>query len=127
MNASKKILLIVKSLLLLGGISTVCAFALLLMFGINFWGTFALTVLIQFIFPPIIERWTFSKKIQDAVNEYNSKPYKKYNIPLTCQYCGVQENVDIDLEDTRYKCANCERTNAIYVAFTTAIISDIEQ
>jgi DNA-directed RNA polymerase subunit RPC12/RpoP len=94
------------------------------MFAINFWGTFLLTATIQFIFPHLYEKYAIYQNVRAAVDEYNKKPYKKYNIPLTCQYCGREEGVDIDLEDTTYKCGNCSRTNAIYVTFTTAAISE---
>lgn len=127
MNNYKKILLVFKSLGILGIISTIFAFSLLWMFAINFWGTFILCSMIQIIFPFIYEKYVLYRSVQDTLDEYRQKPYKKYNIPLTCQYCGREEGVDIDLEDTTYNCANCKRPNAIYVTFTTAVISDAPQ
>lgn len=124
MTTNKKILIIVLSLLGIATISAISGFAFHAIWGLDYWGVFCLSALIQFAAPLAVERYTFSKKIQKSVEEYASKPYRKYEIPLTCQYCGHSEAVDVDLNNTIYKCSTCERRNAVYVSFMTAVIQN---
>jgi DNA-directed RNA polymerase subunit RPC12/RpoP len=124
MTTQKKLLIVFLVLLAIAAISATAGFAGAVLFGLHYWGVFALTALVQFIIPLAAERYTFSKKIQEAVKEYANKPFRKYEIPLTCQYCGHSETVDVDLNNTVYKCSTCDRKNAVYVSFMTAIIQN---
>jgi hypothetical protein len=124
MTNYKKFLLLLQSILTMGVISSGVGLAIWWMFAINFWGVFLLTSIVQLIFPRLYDKFLYSKAIKDGLDEYNAKPYKKYQITLACQSCGHRENIDVDLNDTVYKCDHCHRMNGIYVTFTTAVISD---
>lgn len=124
MTTNKKILAIVISILGIAAISTVAAFSFFYLAGLHFWGVFGFATLVQILAPWAAERYTFSQEVQNTVKEYANKPFRKYEIPLTCQYCGHSEPVDIDLTNTTYKCSTCERKNAVYVYFQTAVMQN---
>lgn len=122
MKTSKKILIIVVAIafiLFVGAIFGWVGTAI----GLPFWpiavGVSVLQVLGKIVFDRYVE-FDFLKK---SLEEYNSKPYKEFMIPLTCQVCGKTDNVAMDLSKTEYRCTGCERMNAIYVTFATAAMS----
>lgn len=124
MNTPKKILTIGLSIGAIVLIASLAGWAVSAIFGVSFWAVFTLVVLGQLATPYLFEQYTYSKKIRNAVQEYANKPYKKYQIKLNCQYCSHSQPVEIDLDDTVFKCEQCERKNAIYVAFTPVAISN---
>lgn len=63
-------------------------------------------------------------KFEEFIKRYEELKYKKYRIPLTCQACGRENTVELDLTNTEFKCKYCERNNAIYVNFSTAITTE---
>ena len=124
MNINKKLLLLGKSLFFMSLWSALFSFGLHLMFDINFWGSFIIATILQIIAPLAYNKYVVVNSLKSSLEEYNKKPYKQYRIPLTCQSCGSNEDIDVDLNNTTYKCSNCHRTNAIYVSFTTAVVFD---
>lgn len=62
--------------------------------------------------------------IDESLAHYNALEYKKYKIPLTCQGCGRNNDVELDLTNTEFVCSFCELDNAIYINFTTATKTD---
>lgn len=124
MNTSKKILLICKAISIIVATSSLIAWSFMTLFAVNFWAMFIIGVVLQLIFPELKDTYIFSKNVRDSLKEYADKPFRKYEIPLTCQYCGSKEVIDVDLNNTTYKCQTCDRKNAVYVSFMTAAISD---
>jgi hypothetical protein len=59
--------------------------------------------------------------LKKEIEEYASKDYKKYILPLTCQACGKENTVELDLENTEFTCKFCEVENAIYTNFSTVV------
>lgn len=67
---------------------------------------------------------TEQKQYEDAKEEYQSLDYKKYIVPLMCRGCGKENNVEMDLSNTEFRCKYCSKSNAIYINFTVASITD---
>lgn len=67
---------------------------------------------------------SYMEKYDKIAEEYKSLDYKKFIIPLTCQECGVVNNVEMDLANTEFICKKCNRKNAIYVNFSSASVVD---
>ncbi len=65
-----------------------------------------------------------TKHILKILNKYDKLEYKKYLIPLICQACGFNNSIEIDLTNTEFVCEKCARKNAIYINFSTAIITE---
>ncbi len=59
--------------------------------------------------------------LKREIEEYSSKDYKKYILPLTCQACGKENTVELDLENTEFTCKFCGVENAIYTNFSTVV------
>jgi hypothetical protein len=89
------------------------------------WWTIAMSLIgIQWYFTYWLDKHKHTKLIKDALTKYESLDYKKYRIPLTCQECGRENNVELDLTNTEFTCKFCERKNAIYINFSTASITE---
>lgn len=124
MKISKRILILSTFLLICGIISAGISLGLMQFFNYDFWYSFVFFTILQIIAPFIRDFIVDTLIIKRAADEYRAKPYKKYNIPLNCSYCGKSTNVDIELTDTTYKCNLCDRKNALYVNFMVAAITN---
>jgi hypothetical protein len=124
MKTSKKILFIILSILLVGLISTGLAFGIELFFAFSFWKSFVFVSVLQLLVPILWDRYYVSKQLIAIANDYNSKPFRKYIIPLNCSHCGFKNDIDIDLNETEFKCTNCKKDNGIHLAFQTAAITE---
>lgn len=124
MRLSKKILLIVVSILSVSGISFLGALGLNYIFGWNLLGLFllgiALIIFSSFLYNEIVEKLA----IVPLLKEYAAKPFKVYSIMSPCQYCSSQQEVELDLSDTEYVCDNCKRKNAVHVVFNTIAVGE---
>jgi len=121
MKTAKKILIITLSLLAVILISTLFAFSASYL-GFSFWGIFLLMAGLQIIVPTIVE-FVYEKYIlYKHIKNYADKDYKAYVIETVCQHCGRSSNLELDLNDTEYQCANCGKHNAVHVTFLTAAI-----
>ena len=59
-----------------------------------------------------------------AIGRYSNLPAKKYYQSFSCQSCYRENNVEIDLDsDLEFKCSHCGVPHAIYVNFSTAVIT----
>jgi hypothetical protein len=123
MKTSKKILII----------SIVVAFIFLVAavfgwvgtaFGLPFWPITVGICVLQIVGKILFDRYYEYNLLKTSLEEYTSKPYKEYLVPLICQVCGKTDNVSMDLTKTEYRCTNCERMNAIYVTFATAAMQN---
>jgi hypothetical protein len=65
-----------------------------------------------------------SRNVIKAVQEYASKPYKKYILPINCGHCGQSNEIEIDLTDTEFKCTNCSKMNGIHISFMGSAITE---
>ena len=105
----------------------IIAFGLAFLFNSNFliaWFSLtALSVLIE----KILEKGVTAKRISDFTDKYSNLPYKKYMVRLNCQNCHHVNVIEMDLnKNTEFVCSQCQRKNAVYTTFTTAIASKHE-
>ena len=124
MTNNKKLLLIFRSLLIIGSISTGISFLLNWIFPVlPFWGLLILITILQFPLNTFLDRYSAYRESIGLLREYAAKPFRKYNIALNCSYCGKETPVDVELTDTTFKCGNCQRTNALYITFMPAAMN----
>jgi phage FluMu protein Com len=127
MKTSKKILIIIKALFLLGITSCLLAWPTALIFPIVSFPLWVLTyVVLIFLGDYGLQYVRDTLIIKRKLEEYNSKPYKQYAIDTVCQYCGHKEVQTVDLDKLEYKCEQCKKVNAIYVTFMTAATTSPE-
>ena len=122
MKTSKRILVVMVSLLLVTIIAASLASGLQFLLGYPFWQLFYSFVGLQLIAPKITDYLYEKLILKKVLDEYNSKPYKQYAINTACQHCGNVSTMNLDLDDTEYKCGNCQKGNAVHVTFMTAAI-----
>lgn len=92
--------------------------------SVPWWAIAGSLVALQWYFTYWFDKHKQEKIIKDALAKYEGLEYKKYLIPLTCQECGKENNVELDLTKTEFKCRFCERKNAIYINFSTASLTE---
>lgn len=127
MKTSKKILILVFSLLLIFGIALGLATPTVIFLPqLSYWIWVAFYVLLIFLGDYGLRYIKDVMIIKKSLDIYNSKPYKQYAIDTTCQSCGHKEVQAIDFDTLEYKCENCKRKNAIYVTYTTAAVTSPE-
>lgn len=124
MKKSKKILILFVFLLISSILSGCFAFGLKLLFDFSFWGTFLVASASQISWSIFRSEYLEGKKLLELAKEYSSKPYRKYIIPLNCAHCGSNNEIEIDLTDTEFRCDNCKKYNGIHTNFMTAAITE---
>lgn len=127
MKTSKKILLLFVSLTIVCAISTIIAYSLFFLFNISFWGIFGLSTAVQigwsiFRFQYIEEKER--KATLALMTEYLSKPFRRYIIEMNCAHCGHKNEIEVDLNNTEFKCENCKKYNGLHVNFMAAAITE---
>ena len=127
MKTSKKILMLLGTLAVVGIISGSSAWALNVCFHFHFWGMFVLVSLVQLFGNSIQERYVDHNMIKSRLDEIRSKRYKDYLINLMCQHCSHIQPISVDLEDSEFSCANCGRRNGIHTAISTAAVTEIQE
>lgn len=96
-------------------------------FGFNFWSTlliaFGSFFMISYIINIISSSIVGFKLLK--VKELNKRRESEQEIELSCAGCNSQNYVFLDLKkDNEFKCAKCLKRNAIYMEFTTAVITE---
>lgn len=123
MKTSKKILIIIASLLVVSIISILISFVLNLLFEVSILGSFLLMTAIQIIGSMIYDRYIESAGIKNALEEYLKKPYREHQLTLPCQFCGKEQLTKLDFNNLEFTCENCGGQNGIHIEFRTAAIS----
>ena len=121
-NKLMKTAIIAISVILLS--SAFVATGLHLIFGFHWIGGIVLTLGMLYLYSHVMDRWVDHKILKTAARQYEKIPYKKYRIKLLCQACGNPNIVELDLNNTEFPCRECSRKNAIYINFSTAVISE---
>lgn len=114
---NKEILLALSILILP---STLVGIGLNMILGIPWWAVTLAGIGSQLFYHFYKIQVKDTKIIKKSLERYDNLQYKKYLIPLTCQGCGRENNVELDLTNTEFKCKFCEVENAIYINFATA-------
>ena len=112
---------IVKSLFIIGIVSTIIAFVLNSL-GAHFWYSLAFGVTIQFAVWKLYTYW-LDKKIEiqsKAIDADIIKDIAKQTATLPCAYCGQDNEVPIRLdENNSFTCMGCEEESVVYVSIET--------
>jgi hypothetical protein len=124
MKTSKKILIACFSVGVSLLLSILITLGLSIFINVSFWYMVSAIVGIIFITNYFLEYHRETNIIKQELKKLNEKPFKEYTIESTCQSCGHKQNVIIDLTNLEYKCDYCKRTNAIYVNFMTAAVTE---
>lgn len=124
MKTSKKILMLVTSLGITVAISIAITGILSIFWAFSFWAIVACLSGVQLAATITWDNMYESRRIVKAVQEYNSKPYRRYMIELNCAHCGSKNEVDVDLNETEFRCINCRKFNGIHVNFIAAAITE---
>lgn len=119
-----KIKSIITSVSILLGVSLLISTGLFYLFSWNIIWTTMILCGLQIIGQYCYNKYIETKHIFKILNKYENLKYKKYLIPLICQACGSTNSIEIDLTNTEFVCSKCEKKNAIYINFSTAIISE---
>lgn len=119
---------IIKSILITLGVSIVLGGSISYMFDIEIVKTIVGTTIVQVIFFMLYNN--VSQKIlqikteQEITNQIDLM--SKQTVELKCAYCGHINTIPIELSrDNKFECEECEKTNAVYVAITTAQKTEI--
>ena len=119
---------IIKSILITLGVSIVLGGSISYMFDIEIVKTIVGTTIVQVIFFMLYNN--ISQKIlqikteQEITNQIDLM--SKQTVELKCAYCGHINTIPIELSrDNKFECEECEKTNAVYVAITTAQKTEI--
>jgi hypothetical protein len=124
MKTSKKILIAILSIGISFVLSILVTLGILAFIAIPFWPVVGACMALIFIVNYFLEYYRDTEVIQKELKKLNDKPFKEYTIESTCQSCGHKQNVVIDLNELEYKCDHCKRSNAIYVNFMTAAVTE---
>lgn len=100
------------------------AFGLNLLFNFSIWGSMLVAMTLQISWSLFRSEYLEGKQFLQLAKEYASKPYRKYIIPLNCAHCGSNNEIEIDLTDTEFRCDNCKKYNGIHTNFMTAAITE---
>ena len=124
MRTSKKILAILLSLIAVVAVSAMVSTPIYFIFGFPFWpmvcGVSGLFIIANYL----SQYWQENKIIKAEFAKLKEKPYQDFLIDSTCQYCGHRESIRMDLNSLEYKCTQCKKTNAIYISFMTAAVTE---
>ena len=115
--------MIVTSFSIVSAISIGFGLGMNLVFGLSSLGAGVLAFIAQIGGYLFYDKVVEYNLLKSAIDDFKSKPYKEYNIPLSCQYCGKAENINVDLNETIYECSNCKRKNGIHVTFMTTAMN----
>ena len=124
MKTSKKILMLVTSIGITAITSAAATVILSIFWTVPFWSTVACLSVVQIAATVAWDNLYESRRVVKAVEEYNSKPYRRYMIELNCAHCGIKNEVDVDLNETEFRCNNCRKFNGIHVNFITAAVTE---
>jgi hypothetical protein len=127
MKTSKKILILIITLLIVGGLSGLAAWAIVSVFGGYFFPMFTLSALTLLFGHAAVDKlaeiFIFRKKLVALSN----RPFRDYLLNLMCQHCSHVQPVAIDLQDSDFICTKCERRNGIHTTITTAAVTEIQE
>lgn len=97
----------------------------------NFWGTFLLSLGVQFVVFFIVNTFLQRKDELETAKIVNDQleTLSKYIVRLTCSYCSKPNNVPIILNrENRFKCEFCQQTNGVKMQFfSTQITTPLEK
>ena len=119
---------IIKSILITLGVSIVLGGSVSYMFDVDIMKTIVGTTMIQVIFfmlyNNISQKVLQVKTEQEITNQINLM--SKQTVDLKCAYCNHVNSIPIELSrDNKFECEECGKTNAVYVAITTAQKTEI--
>lgn len=119
MKLNKKLLILITALGLVLGIGALAGLAGFYLLGWNFYGVTAFTMFAQIVWRYYYDNYIEYNLLKEGIQQYTSLPFRKYTIPLTCQYCARSADHDIDLNDTVVDCPTCGKKNGLHVSFMT--------
>jgi|TARA_R110000803_G_scaffold51753_2_gene106786 hypothetical protein len=115
-------LLIALSLLILP--SFLVGLGLFLLFDISWWGITAIGVGLQWFYTYWHKHHKEYNRIEESLVKYDALEFKQYLVPLTCQGCAMENDVELDLTETEFVCVGCGVKNSIWINFTTATTTE---
>jgi DNA-directed RNA polymerase subunit RPC12/RpoP len=124
MKTSKKILIAILSIGISFVLSILVTLGVSIFISLPFWSMVGACMGLIFTVNYFLEYHRDTNIIRQELKKLNEKPFKEYTIESTCQSCGHKQNVVIDLNELEYKCDHCKRSNAIYVNFMTAAVTE---
>lgn len=128
MKTSKKLLIVAISLFFTSIISACLALGAITFFGASFWYAFwffnALQIGGSVAWDKFYESRNTVRILEEHAKEFANKPFRKYLIPLQCSHCSHTNEIEIDLNDTEFRCEGCKKYNGVHVNFTTAAITE---
>lgn len=124
MRTSKIILLFIWSVGIVFLLSCLLSAGLSSLFAVPFFPMVGASMVVIFIFNYLLQYYRDIRVIKNELSKLNAKPYKQYEIESTCQSCGNRQMVAVDLDNLEYSCDKCKKTNAIYVSFMTAAVTE---